>query len=226
VHGPGAGPDAAPSILQATNGILFIRIYDSDFVAIAERELATGLRSALLRDTHFPNHQMKTLPPLLLALGLAATSPAATLIFSANMDGLQEVPAVVTTGVGSATMTIDDSTGVWSLTGTFANLVGTTSNAHIHGPAPVGTSAGVVKGLTFDAGVTSGSLSGSNTLTGVYSAAQIADLINGLHYVNLHSTFRQGGEIRGQLLQVPEPVTAILASVSCLGLLRRRRQSA
>ena len=164
---------------------------------------------------------MKTALPIILAACLVSSARAATLILTASLDGAQEAPVpVVTTGTGAATMTIDDVTGVWSLTGTFSSLLANASNAHIHGPAPVGLAAGVVKGLAFTAAA-SGSVSGSSVATGVYSAVQIADLKNGLHYVNIHSTSFPGGEIRGQL--IPEPSTVLLGGFAAGILLRRRR---
>ena len=166
-------------------------------------------------------YPMKPILLSVLAACLVSSAHAATLIFTANLDGAQEAPTpVVTTGFGTATMTIDDVTGVWSLTGTFSSLLGTANNAHIHGPAPVGVAAGVVKGLTFTA-ATSGSISGSSVATGVYTAGQITDLKNGLHYVNIHSTSFSGGEIRGQL--VPEP-SAVLFGIAAAGLVIRRRR--
>jgi hypothetical protein len=152
---------------------------------------------------------------------LVSSASAATLIFTANLNGAQEAPTpVVTTGVGTATMTIDDLTGVWTLTGTFSSLLGIANNAHIHGPGAIGVPAGVVKGLTFDA-ASSGNFSGSSVSTGVYSAGQITDLKNGLHYVNIHSTSFGGGEIRGQL--VPEPASSVFCAAAAGLLLRRRR---
>jgi CHRD domain len=164
---------------------------------------------------------MKSLFPAIIATCLVSSASAATLIFTASLNGAQEAPTpVITTGIGTATMTIDDVTGAWLLTGIFSSLLGTANNAHIHGPAPVGVPAGVVKGLTFDS-ATSGNFSGSSVSTGVYTAGQIADLKGGLHYINIHSTSFGGGEIRGQL--VPEPAASILCAAASGLLLRRRR---
>jgi hypothetical protein len=155
----------------------------------------------------------------------AGTAQAAILTFEAVLDGAQETPPVATPGTGDGTLTLDDSTGGYTIAGNFQNLIGTTNNAHIHGPAPPGTPAGVIHGLTFDFGVTTGTYSGANTFT----AAQMADLIAGLYYVNIHTTYRPGGEIRGQLIQtvVPEPGSVVLFGLGGLAALaiawRRRR---
>jgi hypothetical protein len=151
-------------------------------------------------------------------LACVSSAPAAILQFEAIIDGLQETPPVATPGTGFGTLTLDDTTGMYTITGTFANLIGTTNNAHIHGPAPIGTPAGVVHGLTFDFGVTSGNFSNGAGLT-TFTPAQMADLIAGLYYVNIHTTHRPGGEIRGQLLQVPEPSSMVLLGFAGIGLL-------
>jgi hypothetical protein len=56
------------------------------------------------------------------------------------------------------------------------------------------------------------------------SAAQGADLLNGLWYINIHSEQFTGGEIRGQVL--PEPATAALLCGGMGTLLLRRRRRA
>jgi hypothetical protein len=166
-----------------------------------------------------------TLATAAAALLLVSEATAATIFFSATINGAQETPAVVTTGTGTASLTLDDVTGAWNLTGSFSNLQGNANNAHIHGPAPVGVAAAPIKGLSFTAGVTSGTISGSDSLTGVFSGSQMNDLKNGLYYVNVHSTFATGGEIRGQLVQIPEPTSAVLSmGVLTCALLRRRRR--
>jgi hypothetical protein len=43
-------------------------------------------------------------------------------------------------------------------------------------------------------------------------ALQVSQLQSGLWYVNIHSTTFGGGEIRGQIIPVPEPATVMLAA--------------
>jgi glucose/arabinose dehydrogenase len=81
---------------------------------------------------------------------------------------------------------------------TYRGLSGAATMSHIHGPAPVGGSAGVLVGLD-SIGVpygSSGSLSGTVGLT----PTQLGYLIDGLTYINFHTTANPGGELRGQIL--------------------------
>src|SRR5688572_14237283 len=102
---------------------------------------------------------------------LVVVQPASATVFNleAFLDGLQETPPVATPGSGYATMTLNDVTNQFTLTGTFQDLVGTTTDAHVHGPAPVGTPAGVMFGITFDFGVSSGNMSFSGTISSTHT---------------------------------------------------------
>lgn len=164
----------------------------------------------------------------LLALAAAAgwmlfvARPASATVHNlvSQIDGLQEVPPVATTGFGSATMTLDDVSNQFVLSGSFQNLLGTSTNAHVHGPGAVGVPAGVLFGITFDFGVTSGNIS----FNGVITAAQTATILAGNTYINIHSQFRTGGEIRGQILPelVPEPASVGLSALCGIALVRWR----
>lgn len=152
-----------------------------------------------------------------VALAIAGTGRAEIHNLTAILDGLQEVPPVATPGTGMATMTLDDVTNQFTMTGSFSNLIGTTNNAHVHGPAAVGVPAGVLFGITFDFGVSSGNFS----FNGVITPTQAGHILAGNTYINLHSTFRPGGEIRGQI--VPEPSTLLALGLTALVAARRRR---
>jgi hypothetical protein len=156
---------------------------------------------------------------LFVCLFLCGTTAKAAIInMIANLDGMQETPSVVTPGVGSATITFDNVSGQMNVSGSFANLLFNANNAHVHGYAPPGTPAVVVFGLTFTAS-TSGTFSGMGTIP----AIRIPDVLNGLTYINVHSTGFPGGEIRGQIV-VPEPGTVcLLAGVAIGAIVLRRR---
>jgi hypothetical protein len=143
---------------------------------------------------------------------------------------------------GSGTFTLTLSGTTMTIAGTFQGLSSPSILAHIHGPAgPLPATAGVIYDFTAPPGGlglatlggTSGSINGSFQLIpkrgGAYTVAQqMIDLNNGLWYVNVHSETWPGGEIRGQILPVPEPSTWVLAGLGLCSLLvlRKRRQAA
>ncbi len=148
---------------------------------------------------------------------LAASASADIRVYEFTLDGLQEVGPVATPGFGSAAVTLDDVTGQVLVIGTFDSLIGTTTAAHLHGLAPAGANAGVLFPLVIDIGVTSGNFSGA----GVLNAAQIQGMIDGETYLNVHTSFRGGGEIRGQV--VPAPATLGALGLGLMAASRRRR---
>lgn len=158
----------------------------------------------------------------------APSANAATYIFTASLSGLQENPPVITTGTGTAIVTVDDVAFTMRVQTTFADLIGTTTLAHIHccatfpTNAPAATTVPLFPG--FPTGVTSGSYdqtfdmmlaSSYNpsfvTANGGTTTTAFSALLDGLSnqqaYFNIHSSAFPGGEIRGQLAAVPEPST-------------------
>jgi hypothetical protein len=156
---------------------------------------------------------------LCLLSALLLPLPAAATLFNlgAEIDGLQETPPVVTPGHGAATITYDDVTNQLNWTIYFTQLTGTTTDAHFHGPAAIGVPAGVQVPIPHTDGLTTDTLIGSAILT----ATQETQLLSGLWYINIHTTFRPGGEIRGQVL--PEPGTLLLLGAGLAGIAARRR---
>jgi CHRD domain len=166
--------------------------------------------------------------------------------------GGNEAPTPVTgggsggeSGAGTAGISYDDATKIlsinvkWGSANGFTDLTGVISGAHIHGPtAGSGTTAftqtagvvvnfatnGVTAGYTAASFVTNtsasaGSVSGQVTL----DATREAQLLAGRLYLNFHTATNVGGEIRGNLVQVPEPSRATFALLG-LSLLAFRRK--
>jgi hypothetical protein len=99
----------------------------------------------------------------------------------------------------------------------FLNLGSAFSNVHIHGPGPVNfpavnTNMSVIHPLA-SFHTASGTLSGQVTGNVVLLAAEEVDLFDNELYLNVHSANNAPGEIRGQLVIVPEPSGFALAAV-------------
>ena len=152
---------------------------------------------------------------------------AATVQFDVTIDS--STNGTGSSGLGEATVFLNDITGQLDVTGTFSGLQGNVSNLHLHGltGSPGSGNAGVlVGGFTWDAGTTSGSFSRAG---GTVPSGSIDGVLEGRSYLNIHTTAFGGGEIRGYLLNptaIPEPGTfAVLAFVTAGASLRRRRRS-
>ena len=74
----------------------------------------------------------------------------------------------------------------------YTGLTGPATAAHFHGPAATGANAGVALAWS---GPISSPMEGSATLT----APQMADLMAGRWYANIHTAANPGGELRGQM---------------------------
>jgi hypothetical protein len=127
----------------------------------------------------------------LAALAFAAPARAEMVTFKATMSGAQEVPPKTTDGKGEAEATLDTATKVLTYTVTYSGLSGPATMGHIHGPAAAGANAGVAIPFANPASP----IKGTATLTD----AQMADLMAGKMYANVHTAANPGGEIRGQL---------------------------
>lgn len=123
---------------------------------------------------------------------------AQTTVYSIELTGEQESPPLATGGFGTADVTVNVATGAVSVSGSYSSMSSAVVAAHIHGISRRGQNSGVLVPLTTTGG-TSGTLSGSGTLT----PTQVTALRDGLMYVNVHTQMHAPGEIRGQIDSVP-----------------------
>ena len=141
-----------------------------------------------------------------LVLASAASSPAATSSYVANLRGTNEVPANPSPATGTAFIVYDDVAHSLTLSGTFSGLVAPLTAGHYHGPALPGVNASVIHPFTT---LPLGAMSGAWTDFWALTPTQEGYLLGGLLYVNLHSTVYPGGEIRGQVVPDATPAHAV-----------------
>ena len=148
-----------------------------------------------------------------LALGIPAiaacrpdsTSTATSATYGATLTGTREVPSVVTTSRGDATLTLTGKTVVYAVTASGFSSPLTVGHVHIGGsgivgpvivPFTVGAQAGTVATGSIDLSVP---VTFNNiTITGD-SLRMLFE--TGQAYVNLHTAAFPGGEIRGQIVR-------------------------
>lgn len=137
----------------------------------------------------------------------------APVLMQATLNGANErLNPVNTPGTGSAHISLVGAQ--LTMVATYRNLTGPATMAHIHGPAPVFGTAGIMVDL---APYNGGAFGSAGSFAGVVNLTpqQLAYVIDGLTYVNIHTGANGSGEIRGQIL--PKP-TAVPLTVSLSGL--------
>lgn len=192
---------------------------------------------------------------LAVALFVALPAQALLLKFHVDLSGANEVPPTGSPATGFADFTLDTLTNDLTGHIEFSGLVSTTTAAHIHcclatpfGPGNVGVATLVPAFPGFPLGVTSGvnnfvldlDLASSYNAPFIASfagglpaaeAAFINGLQNGMTYLNIHTAGPPagngfpGGEIRGFVVKVPEPMTASLLLAGLVAALASRRRS-
>jgi hypothetical protein len=112
-----------------------------------------------------------------------------TVSFDVSLSGTNEVPANTSKASGMIMGSYNKTTKMLSYTLTYSGF--TPTAGHFHTGA-----AGNNGGVAADLGAISNGMKNTITLTD----AQATDLMNGMWYLNLHSTAFPGGEIRGQII--------------------------
>jgi hypothetical protein len=140
-----------------------------------------------------------TVSALAVISGCGMMQPSSTAMPEANLVALStqlraanEVPPNASQATGTVDAVLNTDTNLLRWKVSYTGLSGPITGAHFHGPAAVGANAGVV--LPWPSPVTS-PMEGRATLT----PAQVAELVAGRWYANIHTAANPGGEIRGQM---------------------------
>ena len=180
-------------------------------------------------------------------LAVSAQSMAHIEMFAGTFSGLNENPPNASPGTGSSLVTLDLDMFTMRVQCDFSGLIGTTTASHIH-VATSSTANGAVATQTpsfigFPLGVTSGSMdmtydmalassynssfitANGGTVSTAFTALYNA-LSQGRAYHNIHTSFAGGGEIRANLVPVPEPGTYAALGLGVVALFGRRRKNA
>jgi uncharacterized protein (TIGR03118 family) len=132
-------------------------------------------------------------------LRVAGQTSKTVLPFTVLLNGASELPPVVTPATAIGTLSLEGSNLTYNIN--FSGLSAPATGAHIHAPASPTNSANVAVPF-FAPEATSGTISGTTAL----SPELVASIVNGMAYVNIHTTNHGGGEIRGQVVPLHIPV--------------------
>lgn len=188
----------------------------------------------------------KLLSSLLLLVAGALPASSATIVFdlmgnagTGLLSGNENGAISGTPGSGGefgAGISYDDVTNVltinvaWGSGNGFTNLSGDATMGHVHGPTPgsgvtafsqnVGVLFNLDDGPTWNPNAINGAIT-NRTLS--LTEGQEAELLAGRYYINIHTATNGGGEIRGNMVVVPEPSSLLLGFAAAGTFLLRRR---
>ena len=114
---------------------------------------------------------------------------------STTLSGANELPVVMTSATGTTTGTYNQTTKILSVSTTLIGITPTAGHIHTQTVPTNDTKSGVV---TF--GFTTLTSPIAFTTVTPLTAAQEANLLGGIMYVNFHTPANPGGEIRGNLI--------------------------
>ncbi|MEO8425816.1 MAG: CHRD domain-containing protein [Verrucomicrobiota bacterium] len=181
IHGPAEVTVTAPVIIPFTVGAASEGIISGSVTVTADQKtnLLSGKTYGNVHTAAHPTGEIRG------QINLAQ--------FTAQMTGSGEVPAVTTPARGDGVFALIGNQLFYNIS--FSGLSTNATAAHIHGAADISGTAPVIIPFTVGAS-TSGTIAGTATLT----ADQLANLVSGKTYANIHTGAHPTGEIRGQVV--------------------------
>jgi hypothetical protein len=149
------------------------------------------------------------------AVAFTVGTASAQWTFQATLNGAGEFPATGSTGTGFGTVILNAAQTSITVNESWSGITTPATASHIHGVGGVGTNAPVIFPFSGVTAATSGSIPEQSF---AINAQQVSWLFSGYLYMNVHDSTFPGGEIRGQLLLVPEPSTVALLALGLGGI--------
>jgi len=182
----------------------------------SQRNQRTGNKTIIMKKLFF------AVPVLTFLLGSSVAQAQWT--FEAFLNGFGENPPNGSPASGFGTVVLNAAQTQITVDESWSGLTAPATASHIHGPGGVGTNAPILFPFSGVPNATAGAIPEQ---TFAITPTQVGYLFSGYLYMNVHTSTFPGGEIRGQLLLVPEPSTVCLLGVGSLAvwIVRRKRSS-
>ena len=182
IHNGAVGANG-PVVAPLTAGLPSTFVGDLDFASLPADFLQKLNSKQLYANLHTAANPGGEIRGQLRSLG--------PITFETVLNGAQETPPVVTSAIGTAVAALSATLDTLTYYVSVSGLAPTAAHLHI---APPGMSGPVMVPLA--PGGSPNFYTGSVVLTSV----QVASLLKGDIYVNIHTAANPGGEIRGQLI--------------------------
>ena len=168
---------------------------------------------------------MKKIFAAVVAFSVTLGSAFSQGVFSANLNGVSELPPNSTGSIGTGSFALSGNTLSFSVSALLLSTV--PIDAGVYGPA----TPAQIGPLIFDLGAPVLTPVGGNNFasySGVASLtpAQVSQLVANLDYVDILSTAFPAGEIRGQIVLLPEPSSVLLLGMGAGMFFLQRREKA
>jgi len=161
---------------------------------------------------------------IVAVIAFASGMASAQTTFEAFLTGLGENPPNGSPASGFGTVVLNAAQTQITVDENWSGLLAPATASHIHGPGGAGTNAAVLFPFSGVPAATAGAIPEQSF---AITPTQVSYLFDGYLYMNVHTSVFPGGEIRGQLLLVPEPSTLALAGLgAALSVFRLRRRQA